>query len=79
MPGISFRVPKKEPLSPKKPKPVASARVKVEPGIVKPEPSEAWHAKYAVAPVYRSKEDGEWASWQGAVRLSAKEADDPQV
>jgi hypothetical protein len=43
MPGISFRAPKKEPPSPpcrqlKKPKPVAGASVKVEPGIVKVEP-----------------------------------------
>jgi hypothetical protein len=71
MPGISFRVPKEKPPSPKKMKPVASAHVKVEPGtikvepiIVKPEPtSEAWCAKYAVPPVYRSEEDGEWAGW----------------
>jgi hypothetical protein len=52
-------------------KPVASAHIKVEPGtikvepiIVKPEPtSEVWCAKYAVPPVYRSEEDGEWAGW----------------
>jgi hypothetical protein len=63
----------------KKPKPVADARVKIEPGTVKvepdsvkvepgtvkseptsPEPSEAWRMKYAVPPVYRNEEDGEW-------------------
>jgi hypothetical protein len=43
MPGISFRVPKEELPSPprrqlKKPKPIAGASVKVEPGIVKVEP-----------------------------------------
>jgi hypothetical protein len=42
--------------------------VKVEPDTVKSEPaspecSEAWRAKYAVPPVYRSEEDGEWADW----------------
>jgi hypothetical protein len=75
MPRIIFWVPKEEPLSPKKPKPITGARVKVEPGTIKvepgivkpeptsPEPSEVWHAKYAVPLVYRSEEDGEWAGW----------------
>jgi hypothetical protein len=53
--------------------------VKIKPDIVKPEPtspepSEAWRTKYAVSLVYRSEEDGEWASWQAVVCLSVKEA-----
>jgi hypothetical protein len=71
---------------PKKPKSAAGARVKVEPGTVNvepgtvkpettsPEPSKAWRMKYAVPPVYHSEEDGKWAGWQAATRLSAKEA-----
>jgi hypothetical protein len=54
--------------------------IKLEPETIKSEPTppppppEPWCAKYAVPPVYRNADDGEWARYQAAIQRSGQEA-----